>query len=70
MNNVILEIHKKTGIPITLIREVILATEKFVAEQIKSDDYKNIRIPGLGLFYVEKKALEKINKLKNEKQKL
>jgi len=64
MDKIIHETSKKLDVSVEQVRDVIKSVEKFTAKQIASGEFKNIRIPGLGLFYVEKKALEKINKLK------
>ena len=63
MDNIIHEIHKKLDIHPEDILQVVKSAEYFLAKQIASDEFKNIRVPGLGLFYIENKALEKIEKL-------
>lgn len=68
MDNVIHKLHKELDTEPDDIKDVIKSVEYFVAEQIASGEFKNIRIPGLGIFYISEKQKENLTKLKKNEE--
>ena len=60
----------KYNLPLKKIEEIINHQFKFVEKVMKKGDFDSIRLPYFGLFSVNKKRVEYINKKKNDIKKI